>query len=181
MASPRQWIQENSAIVTLVTVLILALAVGLIWWGRKEPTGNEVRSVYFYDLTSKELFSAPSTSLPPIPVPSDAAGTTTPKGVRAYVFSCGDCGNAADRVVGWLEMYTPAAQERLAPMFGPKRGKWGPASPEEVPNLLNPGDHLVATSAGKAWVDANSSEVMRIRNDAQKPCPSGERPHECTP
>jgi hypothetical protein len=137
--------------------------------------------VYFYDLTSKKLFTDASTKIPAIPAPSDQPGTAEPKGVRAFVFSCGDCKSEADRVVGWVETYSPEGQKKLAPLFGPDRPPHGPISPDEVPSLLDVNEHLVAAPSGEQWFDANSSEAQRIRQEAQKPCPSGERPQECRP
>lgn len=181
MPPPRKWIGEHSAIVALVAVLVLGGSVVLIWWSRSGPSGAAPVRVYFLDLNTRELFAAPSTSIPAIAAPSDGAGATPLKGVRAFVFSCGDCRTEADRTIGWLETYSPEGQKKLAPLFGPNRPPNGPTNPDEMQGILDPGEHLVADAKEENWYDANSPEAGRIRRDAMNPCPSGERPRECRP
>jgi hypothetical protein len=60
---------------------------------------------YFYDLNTGELFEDLS-GLGPIETPS-GLHEGMPAGVRAVMFACRDCGDEADRYVGWLEV--PAA------------------------------------------------------------------------
>ena len=57
---------------------------------------------YFYDLNTGELFEDLS-GLGPIETPS-GLHERMPAGVRAVVFACRDCGDEADRYVGWLEV-----------------------------------------------------------------------------
>ncbi len=57
---------------------------------------------YFYDLNTGELFEDLS-GLGPIETPS-GLHEGMPAGVRAVVFACRDCGDEADRYVGWLEV-----------------------------------------------------------------------------
>jgi len=175
----RKWLAEHPAVVVIAFILVVCIAGGLIWSSQRGPAAPKVVSFYFYDMATKELFAAPSTSIPPIAAPS--GGADGDKGVRAYVFSCGDCGNAAERTIGWLELYTPEAKKKLEPLFGPNRSEFGPTSPEEVPGLLSANDHLIASVDGVNWLDAKSLGATNIRQDARKPCASGERPKECRP
>lgn len=103
----RNWINQHSMMVTVVMLAVIALSVTAILWpggGRSRPLR---RPIYFYDLGTGSLFVAPNTEVPPITAPSGKMG------VRAYVYSCGDCGDEAQRFIGYLETYTPEAQRTM--------------------------------------------------------------------
>ncbi len=60
-------------------------------------TGN-----YYYDLNTGKLFVAATDDFPPIEAPSGPAPDGRKAGVRAYVFSCGDCDDPTKRFIGYV-------------------------------------------------------------------------------
>ncbi len=120
--------------------------------------GARVVEVYFMDTADGSIFTDKSDQLPPITAPSGKHG------VRAFVFACGDCGDEANRFVGWLETYTPEAKKAIeTPAAGPEGGM---ANYELVEN-----GHLVASpdSNGK-WIKANSKDGFMLMDKIQGKC-----------
>lgn len=108
----RSWINRWSSQVTVVAIVLLGLALFIvIKTGRPAGYSTPV-SVYYYDLNTGELFAALSTEIPPIEAPSGPLPNGKPAGVRAFVYSCGDCSDPAQRRVAWLEKYTARAKAR---------------------------------------------------------------------
>lgn len=91
-----------------VAVALLLLAVVLLGLQSGEPPplrqGTPTRYHFYFDLRAGALFVAPSESLPPIEALAGGPG------VRAYVYTCGQC-TEDQRRVGYLEALTPEAAE----------------------------------------------------------------------
>ncbi len=158
----REWVNQNSAIVTIGAVLLLLVSLGFIIMRVSGGSQYKARivDVYYFDIDSGQLFTAKSNEIPPIDSPSGAN-----KGVRAYVFACGDCADESQRFTGWLEMYTPDAKNV---MINP------PTSPESMDTfeLMEKG-HLVSAD-GRAWVQANTDKGFQVMEGIQTRC--GETP-----
>lgn len=131
--------------------------------------------VYYYDLGTGELFLAKSNEIPPIDAPSGPGPNNTPRGVRAYVFSCGDCSDKSQQFVGWLEMYTPDAKRALT--SPPKPGeKQGP----EYYDLWERGC-LVSVPGSGRWALANSEDGHKVMESSQSKCGGNIVPRPCFP
>ena len=84
----------------ILLLVVLAAALFLI---KKVPTsGRPEDQLWFYNEITGQLFAASDLSIPPIATTS-GPGT----GVRAWVFSCGDCLNPDERFIGYLEKMRP--------------------------------------------------------------------------
>lgn len=131
--------------------------------------------VYYYDLGTGKLFLAKSNQIPPIESPSGPGPNNIPQGVRAYVFSCGDCGDKTQQFVGWLEMYTPDAKQALT---GPRDTSkvQGP----EYYELWERG-HLVSMPGTNKWVRANSEDGFKVMESMQSRCGPQGHPKPCFP
>ena len=130
---------------------------------------HEVRTVdvFFMDTADGSLFIDKSDQLPPITAPSGM------QGVRAFVFACGDCGDEANRFVGWLETYTPEAKKAIeTPAVGPEGGM---DNYEVIEN-----GHLVASPKSKQWMMANSEQGFKIMDSVLSQCPD-QAPKPCFP
>lgn len=68
---------------------------------------------WYYDLNTNRLFPGPNKALSPIQAPSGPMDDGSNAGVRAYVFACSSCEQEGDRVIGYLEKYTPEGREQL--------------------------------------------------------------------
>lgn len=165
----RNWLNNNSAMVTILAVVILILSLGFIIISNSRPSYTpRVIDVYYYDLGAKQLFVDKSDKYPPIATP-----TGEMKGARAYVFSCGDCKDESKRFVGYLEMYTPAAKDALE---NPK-----PINPDDMPGVdVFEEGRMIRGVNDADWVKANSMEAFNIQDAVQTRC--GEvPPKSCLP
>lgn len=154
----REWINNNSAAVTVgaVAILLVSLAV-IIRQGGSGPKATPGEA-YFYDTTTKELITDKATRIPPI---------TTPEGheaVRAHYFTCGECTDS-QRFLGYYEKYSPEVKEKL---------EKNPQS-FELYEMAFQGRLYCAPDKDpndpKSWVGAESPAGFQITEDLQKKCP----------
>ncbi len=161
--SLRQWLNQNSMIVTIITVVVLVMSIAAIFMTTRPPALIAM-PVYMYDVEANQLFSGSSDDIPPIAAPSGKIG------VRAYVFSCTDCSVESERFLGYLEMYTPEAKTRL------QRAATGVADLDldDDYTWLEQG-HLVRDPAQDVWVPESSDSGIEIVTQAYEKC-GGESP-----
>lgn len=189
----RDWMNNNSAIVTIAAVVILILSLGYIVWSSKGPSyGARVIDVYYYDLNTQKVFTAKSDQVPPIDAPSGPfrtpAGQEVPGGVRAYLFACGDCQDftgltaaelqAKGGFIGWLEMYTPEAKAMLTQP--PGESPEAAAEREMRMYQVWESGQLIASPDNLRWVSQNTEEGVRITSQIEGKCPGG-TPKPCLP
>ncbi|MFG0249166.1 MAG: hypothetical protein ACF8OB_09795 [Phycisphaeraceae bacterium JB051] len=130
--------------------------------------GARVVEVYFMDTADGSIFTAKSDQLPPITAPSGKHG------VRAFVFACGDCGDEANRFIGWLETYTPEAKKAIyQPVTGPEGGM---AKFEMIEN----GHLIAAPDSTGVWIKANSKDGFMLMDKIQGKC-GNQAPKPCFP
>ncbi len=103
---------KTTAIIALLSVLLLAGVASLI--RRETPAQHyrEGRKAWFYDLNTSELFSASSKQAGPIEAPSGPLPNGEPAGLRAHVYSFVRDPNASERFIGFLEKPDPKADAR---------------------------------------------------------------------
>jgi len=166
----REFLNNNSALVTILAVVLLIVALGAIVMQINGGGGYTPRvvDVYYYDLDTGELFLEKSNEIPPV---ETASGPHN--GVRAYVFACNDCDEESDRFIGWLEMYTPEAKAALT--RDPAE-----AQPDEAPFDYWEEGHLVRSIDSDEWQLANSEPGFRIMENIRDKCPGG-TPKPCFP
>lgn len=174
MGKLREWLNNNSAIVTVAAVLVLLMALGIIIYtqgaGRRGPTQWQG---YYMDLGTNELFAGKSTDIPPVDAPSGAN-----QGVRAHVYGCGDC-SEANRFIAYLERYTEKAKQmRLnPPQYDPNQ----PASPEVYMDEMTGVEVEVRAPKGTQWMSLMSEQGMRITEIMPNRCPDGVMIMPCLP
>ena len=166
----REWMNQNSAVVTIIAVVLLLVSLGVIIMTLTPSSPNRVVEVYFMDTADGQLFVEKSNQLPPIVAPSGK------EGVRAFVFSCGDCGDEASRYVGWLETYTAEAKKAIT---GTTENPEGPEGMVDNYELIENG-HMVCDPQSKTWVPANSEPGFKIMDQIQNKC-GNEPPKPCFP
>lgn len=76
-----------------------------------KPPPKRSGNVYYLDLNTGRLFADKASLIAPIASPSDSPSGKVTSGVKAYVFSCGDCNDEKQRFVAWVERHIPAAKE----------------------------------------------------------------------
>ena len=197
----REWLNKNSAVVTIAAVVLLVVSLGIIIMTlRPKRYKPRIVDVYYFDLGANRTFVAKSNEIPPVEGPSGSQAGGPPMGVRAYLFACGDCpSNMVDMTpqdlfnqkvfIGWLEMYTPDAKERMEAM---QRGEYKPESPEGPDGAMVPEmydfweqGHLISTLADSIeqmqWVPANSEPGFQIMQNLQDVCGDDATPKPCFP
>ena len=92
-------------------VIALAALIAIVNLSGADPTDDKnVEYYYYYDLTTKQLFSHDALDpdgTPPIAAPSGSQVDGQDAGVKAYVFTCAaECGDESQYFIAYLEKYT---------------------------------------------------------------------------
>jgi hypothetical protein len=169
----RETINKHTALATVIAVvLIVGAIVFFLLRDRSGATPNP--GVYYYDLGSTaanpldRLFPARNLDIPPIDAPSGKTQPDgSPAGVRAMVFACGSCDDAAARYIGYL-ITTP----------GKARGQQGPPGLPTGP--MGPAGQVIRSPQSETWVPLTSGEGQAIMEAARTRCGS-EQPVDCLP
>jgi hypothetical protein len=140
----------------------------------KSSTPAEGRA-YFYDLSAKQLFVAPHSSVPPI---RGVAGEEE-DGVRAVVYTWdGNCDDPANRQIAYLEMYTPELKRQV------EQRKAGTAPVEGSGSIRRGEAHgliLVKRPHEADWHPMTSPAAEQILQFISTPGPDGRSPVVCVP
>lgn len=180
----RDWMNNNSALVTIAAVVLLVISLGVIIMQTKGPGQIGPVELYFYDLNTGELFVAMSDQNPPITAPSGPYGDENgpPAGVRAHVYACGECGDlegktveeieATGAYISHLEMYTPEGKAAL------EAQKTDP----NTPMMVDPMEYTrIKSVEGDRWLLAYSEEANALAEQSIRECPDGEPVEVCRP
>lgn len=164
----RQNIQSNPIPIAIAAAAVLLVVIALVVRSRvSKPTVPGLTGHWYYDIQSKQLFVEPERDLPLAVPPSNAMLVgVVPGGLRAHVFSCGDCNNESERQILYVESYAPVrdAQELGVPSDG-------------TPNAV----FIIAKFEPPfRWVRSDSLDGLAIRNSAEKLC-GGKPATECLP
>jgi len=181
----RLWLDRHPAPSGLAAALMMTAATFSfavqLGWVASEPAARarpEGRA-WYYDLNREALFVGAANLAAPVAVPSDAPGRRS--GVRAFVFSCGSCGDPSERFVGWLEKYPPEAREkkkRLNRLLA--EGGMTPETTRLEEAVWSA--RLIATpGAPQAWVRAESEAGRALRAAARQRCDEESVPARCRP
>lgn len=166
------FLEKNRTISVVIAIAALAVAALVVLFTLRSSGGPTEPMAYYFDLDSKELFAAPASLTSPI---KSKAGDKPEGAVRAYVYSCSDCGDKPSRFTGYLEKYDADAKkaiEEQTAMFA-KRGPSRPA-PAVVVNELKTktenGHFIASESSPDKWVVYSSDKGTTIMNDIKVKC-----------
>lgn len=187
LAAWRAFIGKHPGVVLIGALLMIGLAGALLALQTRRPPPPIGKS-YFYDLSTGALFVADDTRVPPIMAPSGKRSADgKPTGVRAYVFSTGDCAEVSKRFIGYLEMYTPRAQATLLSRMAEVTGQrtlpaTTPSDPQHDPEQ-DPvvSGRLLSVPGSKQWFSVTSDEGMAIVSDAKGKTPNPLFAQPCVP
>lgn len=184
MGNVREWLNKNSAMVTIAAVVLLVVALSILVMSFRRVDASDA-GAYYFDLNTGRLFTASMTEIPPIEAPSGPLQTPQgplPAGVRVHILSCGSCADfagmtaeevkAAGAEIAYLEMLTP---EGKAIVTGP------PPGPQEI--VPPPEQYtLVADPATKQWqLSASPEGNFIVRSASLRECPGAAPLTWCTP
>lgn len=183
----REFLNNNSAVATIVAVVLLVIALGIIVWQNKGPSAGQYESFY-YDLNTQEIFVDDAT----LSAPFDR-GTGTyeyfdgAKGsaVRAIIFTCND---PADIKAGMTLAEIEAAGgfiaylERLSPQMIEMQAKLDAGQElAEQDYMLDMGGGLISTIDGQVWLSQESEQGMQLVSASFSRCGAGQNPKICRP
>lgn len=140
-----------------------------------KPGARPTATAYFFDLNTGQLFGGANGTQAPIAAPSNAGEPdSSPAGVRAYVYSCGQCGEADKQYIGYLEIYTPAQAGSL-PEPAAKLPPGGALLHDAQRQLV------AKPSLDPEWQPAASDAGKAIIRDARRKCSDNRFPANCLP
>ncbi len=175
----REWVNQNSAAVTIGAVVILIFSLAYLWFSNSSgsPGSRAVMNAYFYDVESNEMFEAKADELPPI------MSKNNHKAYKAYVFTCGECSNEADRFVGYYEGFTDDYKtKRQAAIDAAKAGGKVPMPDEAMYMEEGYSKGRMISRDGKKWHASDAPEGIAINMDLSKACDTkGGRLKPCYP
>jgi len=153
--SLRDWVNNNSAAVTVGAVVVLIISLGVIISNSGGRSTNIAPGeAWYYDTVTKEYFTGEATHIPPI----DHNGN---EAVRAHFFTCGQCTEEA-RFIGYFEKYTAEAKSKI---------ESNPEAMEMYYEVEFQGRLFSETGEPDTWVEAESPEGRMITQKLHTKCP----------
>ena len=168
----RKWINKNPRIIvsiTLASVLILLVAIGLSMPEKTITTVQEYEKGWFYDPNTGKLFVAESDDVSPIDATLGTLPSQKRASVKAYVFSYADEPNETNRFIGFLEIPNPAVKKEGLDSGGSGASgakRWGKG-------------RLIRRVDDEQWVPADSNEGQAILKELALPNENGKIAHYC--
>ena len=188
----REWINRNSALVTVFSVFLLVYA--LIYLLAHAPTQFvPITKAYYYDIQTGQLFEGGVQEIPPIGTPDGSTKNGMPAGVRANVFTCTDCNDPNARYIGFLETYTPEAQEAQLQLQeiasrnievndSDPNAQTAPDTNEvDLMDTVAKGRLIASPDDLENWFTMETEEGAKLANNAMKKCPDEKYPIQCFP
>ena len=169
----REWINENSAAVMIVAVLLLIVAMTWIVSNTGGPVSPYGEEDFFYDVNTGQLFSASIGEYPPVVAPSGG------EGVKAKVFSCTDCDSSPK--IAWLEKYPPAIKDRLEELRQMSESGQPIEDPSEAAELMDDHRLFARGDEPEKWCKAGSRAAAKIQLSLSTICGEGRSFKICTP
>ncbi len=168
--SLRSWINNNSAVVTILAVLFLCAALWIVISNANSGRPKMATQQWYYDLAKGERFAGKIGMIPPF----DHEGGKE-NGVVAYIYSCGDCGS--DWHIAWFQKFSPADKRRqeeflLKQQQNQVDGK--PASPMGFSPLMggSMAEPLVSQPDPQnlQWVPMTSAQAQTMIHKVRESC-----------
>lgn len=187
--SIREYLNNNSAVATIVAVVILVVSLGIIVWSNKGGSGAAV-DVYFYDLNTNQLIVQQAGVVAPVDTGSGTVdygdGTTGPAGVMATVYACDNCdaiqeGMSAEEVaaaggrIAYFSRYSAEAKALQEKMIAGEE-----VSDQEMEKIYMMGAK-VSPPGSNVWVDEMSEPGMSLMDAVGNICSGGEQLVVCRP
>ena len=187
--SIREYLNNNSAVATILAVVLLIVALGVIYWTSSGTSRGPI-SVYYYDMNTKKLIEATGET-PPFDTGSGqytyTGNESGPAGVSAAVYSCTD--SCDDIEPGMTLDQVQAAGGHIAylsrhSMEGKRLLEQASAGGEVNPEMYDNPEvtaQLYAVPGSDTWESDMSEAGEEIRSRYGTECPAGERAQSCLP
>ena len=156
----REWINQNSASVTVAAVAVLLGSMTVIMNRHRRTGGVEPGEAWYYDTVTKEYFRDKTTKIAPF---NRDNGN---EAVRAHFFTCGECTEATledtppgERFIGYYEKYTDEVKAKLE------------EKSESFALYEMAFQGRLYSRDGQEWFAAEKTEGTAITAELQKKCP----------
>lgn len=169
----RGLMQRHGAIVAVAAVIIAVASVFATTRSIIGPS-RQPADLYYYDLNTGDLFTAPGGALQPIAAPSSDADN--PSGVRAHVFACGSCDDASVRYVGYITKFNPDVVAKVLE----RNGGVINAEFHQLLDLTADNTLVRSTESDDDWRPIGSRTGIALVTAAQKRCGNA-TPARCVP
>lgn len=178
------WISKNPLVAVIVAVIALGIAGFFIFRSIKPATASATNwsKVWCYDLAKGAPFVGTEQKVPAFAIDGSTTTDGTPAGVRAEVFSCGECSDDSSRFVGWVWKFTPEVAKSLQQVIDGMPNGYVEDSPYDLGIARqDPNAVLIASAESSAnWFPEPSSEASDIKakvatrcaGQPAKPCPA---------
>ena len=171
----RQWVNDNSAVVTVAAVVVLVLAVLFIFRGQfgggiDIPNADELQA-YFYDTVTEEVFVDKQNKIPPF---VNEAGHEC---VKVRMYTCGNCAES-ERWPAFYEKFTEDMKKQYEEAMAQSGGKYIPM----MGGMMGPGQMggTLMSLDGQNWVTQMDPSIRGRYKEMMTKCPDGKyRP--CNP
>ena len=171
----RQWVNDNSAVVTVATVAILILAV-LFIFKDKFGGGPDIPDIadqksYYYDTVTLKNFVDGRDKTPPF---LNEAGNEC---VRVRMYTCGSCAEG-EMWPAFYEKYTEEFKQQLEEIRAKTDGNYMPM----MGGMMGPGQTggMLLSTDGQNWVTQMDPSIRDKYKEMMTKCPDGKyRP--CNP
>lgn len=183
----REWMNNNSSVALVVTIVAVTAALVVIWQTLGSSEAG-AQAVYHYDLDAGAVFVAPATTIPPTETP--AGGTN---GVRIGILGCGECpqddftGMSIEEIeeagafVAYFERYTDEAKTVLdEARAGASQAMEDPDFEERVHEAESTG-RVVRQPQDQQWITQTSERGLWITDGAPAERCAGTVPRTCLP
>lgn len=134
-----------------VVVVIVAIAGFILI---RSNGGSEALGSWYYDLGTGELFVGPDSAIAPIEAESGVN-----QGVRAYIYTCGDCSSEQRKLI-YLSKMTEEAKQALSTSIAQ------PGVESEATRIVDEGERVAMPpqnpGAPVTWVAATSPQGRSI-------------------
>jgi len=184
LTAMRNLLQKNTALAIVIALPLLGFTAHSIFTQLQNLNSYSVltpTSSYYYDLASQRLFVATAEGLPPIAGPGSRRNELTAP--RAFVFACRSCADDKDRYIGWLQAYTPEAQDAFKQQNDSvQRDKLDMATIHQLARTVLRGEMIASPTRDRAteFVPLESPAGHKIMKESNKKC--GEvPPRRCFP
>ena len=164
--SLREWLNNNSTLVTVGAVLFLVVALGVVFLQMRGPSiARSDADTYFWDIDAHEPFVAPLNEEP------DQAPSGGPV-AQAYLFSCGEC--TPDQWFGYLERYTDEYHRLM------REGTFNEMPMPQREQFMER-NHLIRNLDDTRWIRRMSEQGDEIVLEMRRRCDSPDDLTRCRP
>jgi hypothetical protein len=165
--------QKDLTKIAIAVVLLIVGGVLIVKYGGGQDRrgGPAPDSLYYLDLQSGELVHGPTDGLSPIDLPSGN------QGVRAFVYTCGDC-TESELLVGYVQKYNDKAAEATRQLEGLEEDKR-----QMLYQVIQAGTFVAPepeAGAQPQWVSLSDPRGMKVTQKFQSLC-KGKLARICTP